>query len=210
MTDSQSPNRSARRRHLLQVARTLMERDGYAKTSVSAIVREAGVAQGTFYLYFRSKAHLLAHLRAQALGVYLTGFTDALGEGPQDAQLVRGLAALATAVRAQQDLLRVLNQAESGEDTLAIMRQGRDRFADLLAPLLAAGAAAGVFVLEDAHMASHLLLALFDDLVYDAVAYAHPASIDAVLPAGTRFALRALGVAEARIDQLLPFTLENA
>ena len=36
---------------------------GYAEATVAAITREAGVAKGTFYLYFPTKAHLLVALR---------------------------------------------------------------------------------------------------------------------------------------------------
>jgi AcrR family transcriptional regulator len=41
--------------NLIQAALKLFEEQGYHTTKVSDIVREAGVAQGTFYLYFKSK-----------------------------------------------------------------------------------------------------------------------------------------------------------
>ncbi len=44
-----------RRAELLAAARKLFVRDGFAEVSVSRIVREIGVAQGTFYYYFESK-----------------------------------------------------------------------------------------------------------------------------------------------------------
>jgi AcrR family transcriptional regulator len=44
-----------RRAELLEAARRLFVRDGFAEVSVSRIVREIGVAQGTFYYYFDSK-----------------------------------------------------------------------------------------------------------------------------------------------------------
>ena len=45
----------ARRRHLLASARRVFARQGYHRTSVSDLIREAGVARGTFYNYFESK-----------------------------------------------------------------------------------------------------------------------------------------------------------
>ena len=39
-----------KRARFLEIARRRFVEEGYARTSVSAIVREAGVAQGTFYL----------------------------------------------------------------------------------------------------------------------------------------------------------------
>ena len=44
-----------RRAQLLKAARKVFRAKGYDGASVAEIVREAGVAQGTFYLYFPSK-----------------------------------------------------------------------------------------------------------------------------------------------------------
>ncbi len=49
----------ARRDELTQVALKLWAERGYDKTSVAEIAREAGVAKGTFYLYFDTKQTLL-------------------------------------------------------------------------------------------------------------------------------------------------------
>ncbi|HSR05213.1 MAG TPA: TetR family transcriptional regulator [Proteiniclasticum sp.] len=44
---------------ILWAAVDLMGEQGFDKTSVSQIVKRAGVAQGTFYLYFQSKSELV-------------------------------------------------------------------------------------------------------------------------------------------------------
>ena len=44
-----------RRRQLLRSARKVFREKGYNGATISDIVREAGVAQGTFYLYYSSK-----------------------------------------------------------------------------------------------------------------------------------------------------------
>ena len=49
----------ARRADLAQVALKLWAEHGFDQTSVAAIAREAGIAKGTFYLYFESKDALL-------------------------------------------------------------------------------------------------------------------------------------------------------
>src|SRR4051812_46636234 len=48
----------ARRRQLLSAATTVFARRGYRAAGVSDIVAEAGVARGSFYLYFESKAQV--------------------------------------------------------------------------------------------------------------------------------------------------------
>lgn len=53
-----------RRAALLDSARRLFVREGFADVSVSRIVREVGVAQGTFYYYFDSKEAALDALVA--------------------------------------------------------------------------------------------------------------------------------------------------
>jgi AcrR family transcriptional regulator len=48
-----------RRRELITTAQQLFYKNGYEHTSVSDIVKEVGVAQGTFYYYFDSKHAVL-------------------------------------------------------------------------------------------------------------------------------------------------------
>ncbi len=77
-----------RRAQLLRAARKVFRAKGYDGASVSEIVREAGVAQGTFYLYFPSKRDAAVSLRdglmetmAQAVAAAvesLTSFEDRL------------------------------------------------------------------------------------------------------------------------------------
>src|SRR5581483_8081518 len=56
---------------ILDAARAVFSRDGYAASSVEDVAAEAGIAKGTVYLYFKSKeelylAALLRELRAFA------------------------------------------------------------------------------------------------------------------------------------------------
>ena len=77
-----------RREQLLRAARKVFRAKGFDGASVSEIVREAGVAQGTFYLYFPSKKAAAVSLRdglmetmAQAMATAVesrTSFEDRL------------------------------------------------------------------------------------------------------------------------------------
>src|SRR3954451_915601 len=66
VTDSQSSSKVAtgrsrdRRAHLLSSARSVFAAKGYEAATVSEIVAGAGVAQGTFYIYFPGKESLAA------------------------------------------------------------------------------------------------------------------------------------------------------
>lgn len=48
-----------RRQELLDIARKMFITKGYEKTSVNDILKEVGIAKGTFYYYFASKEEML-------------------------------------------------------------------------------------------------------------------------------------------------------
>lgn len=50
------------REKLLQSAKELFSKKGYYETKVSDIVEKSGVAQGTFYIYFKSKEEIFLEL----------------------------------------------------------------------------------------------------------------------------------------------------
>lgn len=53
-----------KRERILNAATELFVRLGYRKTSVDEVARKAGVAKGTVYLYYRTKAELVYHALA--------------------------------------------------------------------------------------------------------------------------------------------------
>lgn len=69
-----------RRRQLLDIAQRLFLKQGYEKTSVSEIVRTAGLSQGAFYYYFKSKMEILIALVDRILGDELQKTFDELVE----------------------------------------------------------------------------------------------------------------------------------
>ena len=52
--------REERRLEIIETAKKLFRDKGFSNTSVDAIIKEMGVAKGTFYYYFKSKEELLA------------------------------------------------------------------------------------------------------------------------------------------------------
>lgn len=61
----------ARRQQILDAALRVFGRGGYHGTQVSDVIREAGVARGTFYLYFDSKHAVFEALISRMLGIFL-------------------------------------------------------------------------------------------------------------------------------------------
>jgi AcrR family transcriptional regulator len=59
---SAAMSKTERRQHILGAARRVFAKRGYHQATVDDIVAEAGVARGTFYLYFEDKRAVLADL----------------------------------------------------------------------------------------------------------------------------------------------------
>lgn len=64
-------NKKKKQDALLNTAYQLFTEKGFQKTSISDIVNEAGVAKGTFYLYFKDKLDIRYKLIAKNLQKYL-------------------------------------------------------------------------------------------------------------------------------------------
>ena len=206
-----TPAEPSRRRQLVATAKQLFVERGFAQTSVSAIVREAGVAQGTFYLYFKSKQAVLPYLRAEVLGHYLRAFEESTKHkaARADARLVAALERIHAIMREQVPIVRVLREATSSDEVEQIWLEGRETLSRPLAELIAAGLDDRSFAVDDARMAAHLALALLDDLLFESLVWQRPAPPAQTLCHATRFLLRALGSADARIDQLVPLIIEE-
>jgi AcrR family transcriptional regulator len=56
-----SDPKDRKRKRILEAATNLFIQQGYRKTSVDEVAREAGVAKGTVYLYYKTKSDLLMH-----------------------------------------------------------------------------------------------------------------------------------------------------
>ncbi|MBW3664267.1 MAG: TetR/AcrR family transcriptional regulator, partial [Actinobacteria bacterium] len=67
---------------LLYAAERLFTRQGVAATTVSDITGAAGVAKGTFYLYFDSKEQLLGTLKER----FIEGMVDVVAEATGDVE----------------------------------------------------------------------------------------------------------------------------
>ena len=73
-------NKKLKMNTLLQTAFDLFTGKGFAKTTVSDIVNQAGLAKGTFYLYFKDKYDLRDKLIAYKACQLLMMHTSSLKE----------------------------------------------------------------------------------------------------------------------------------
>lgn len=73
-----------RARSLLDVAAALFVKKGIDETTIDDIVAQAGIAKGTFYHHYESKAALLTAIRATTLDDFQAHIDAALADCPED------------------------------------------------------------------------------------------------------------------------------
>lgn len=106
------PDRGARgekRQQILEAATRVFSSRGYHGARVSDIAREAGIAYGLVYHYFRNKDEILDTIFAERWGAFVA-VVDGVAAGPQPAsEKLRQLAALVLfAYRRRPDWVKVL------------------------------------------------------------------------------------------------------
>ena len=146
-----------RREQILDAAERVLVERGLATTTMADVAEAAAVAKGTVYLYFDSKAELLAGLRAR----YFERFAALLGDPPDPARAASATAArVERLVAASYDfaldnhaLHHVLfHEAGFGEaDAFARVRE-------VMAELVEASRASGEIEVADPDLATEFLL----------------------------------------------------
>lgn len=101
-------DKAARRQQLLEIARDVFAKRGYHAAKVEDIVAAAGVARGTFYLYFEDKRAIFAEIVDRMLtrvGMAITRVDVARPVAPQVADNIRRIVALLREDRATTVIL---------------------------------------------------------------------------------------------------------
>ncbi len=134
-------------RQIIDAAVRVFARNGYYNSRVSDVAREAGVASGTIYLYFRTKDEILVSLFREKMAAWVAFVrTEIAGESDALAK-IRRLVALHFSVLEKDPALAEVVQVE--------LRQGHKFFHgasahevsayfELIGSVLAEGQAAGV------------------------------------------------------------------
>ncbi|MBB6558241.1 AcrR family transcriptional regulator [Acidovorax soli] len=157
-----------RREELMDAAQALFLGKGFTETSVDEIVKGAGVAKGTYYVYFKTKDDVLAALRERFVARFLERLqTAADGHPPSDwiARFDRWIdAAVNTYLdeRALHDL--VFHQMRPTHDRL---HQANPVVRDLEG-LIAQGAQAGAWTADNAHLVAVMVFSAVHGAIDDA------------------------------------------
>lgn len=183
-----------RRAELIRAAKQVFVEKGMEATVVSDIVKAAGVAQGTFYLYFKTKTDILAAV-AEHMAEEVSGMLESLMQKKQK-NAVQSLASLGNA------LVNLLNDPASAALTDIFHKPENRAIHDLLAgrliprmlPLMEGiirqGMAEGVFTVKNPKVAAWFVLSGFHGMEE---AFPNRDQVNQNLAEAVDYALRALG-----------------
>lgn len=112
MSQVRIKDKSDRRKEILAAARQVLAQKGLESTKISEIVAHAGVAQGTFYLYFPSKVALILALAEEMLDSVLTKVQEAItGLDRFSETIAAGISAAFHQMGSYRDVLVIINNS---------------------------------------------------------------------------------------------------
>jgi AcrR family transcriptional regulator len=122
---------------LLAIARAIFAEKGFEATTVSEIVARAGVAQGTFYLYFPSKIALIAALNQEMNEHIVAAVRQATAQVQTAAEVVAtGVTAAFEQLEHYRDILHILHSQVALTQTLTQHEQHFGVYHHLIADLI--------------------------------------------------------------------------
>jgi AcrR family transcriptional regulator len=156
-------------RSLLDSAATLFVQKGVDATTVDDIIGRAGIAKGTFYHHFESKAALLAALREDVIARFGEQVANAVDRCPKDKHWLRLNTWVRAAVDAHADMGPLHDIVFGGANEPARWTATGSSFMDNFVSLLTEGASAGVWSVENSLLSATLifrgLLGVVDDII---------------------------------------------
>jgi AcrR family transcriptional regulator len=179
-----------RRAQILDAALRCFAREGFHRTTMQDVVREAGLSPGALYRYFASKEDLIAAIASERHASELDALREAAGGADPLAALRRLAAAFLGRLSSPEEqawrrvTVQVWGEALRSPRVMAVVREGLDEPLQALAALLRRGQAEGRIAPGlDPEAAARVGAALFQGLVLqqawepgvDVVAYARTA-----------------------------------
>ncbi|MDG0866703.1 TetR/AcrR family transcriptional regulator [Candidatus Lucifugimonas marina] len=145
-----------RRKQILDAARGVFGEKGYESATVSDIVKRAGVAQGTFYLYFDSKKSVVVELARQPMDEMATRLQGILSGDESFAEILQKFVQLGFEVGGDNpDLCGLMHLSDSGEEDLEDI-EGHARVSEMAVAMFQGFIDAGQAVHIDAKVAAEM------------------------------------------------------
>src|SRR5215212_7727170 len=160
-------DRSDKRERILSAAERVFARHGFFAARVSEIAREAGVADGTIYLYFKSKDDLLISLFESRMKQVNDVLREAIANAPPPDQLTAFVQAYLQLVHDEPAAAEVLT-IELRQSSKFMKEYENPQFADflrLLGGIIAAAQDKGELASGiPPHVAARMFFGMLDEL----------------------------------------------
>jgi TetR/AcrR family fatty acid metabolism transcriptional regulator len=141
-------DRAKKRERILRAAVRVFARHGFFVSRVSQIAKAAGVADGTIYLYFRNKDHILISIFEDRIDALSAAVQEMTAEVDDPAEKLRCIIELQLGiVRRHRDLAEVIT-INLRQSTLFLKQYAAPKFnhyLDLIAGVVVDGQRRGVF-----------------------------------------------------------------
>ncbi|MBR2283840.1 MAG: TetR/AcrR family transcriptional regulator [Ruminococcus sp.] len=179
-------NKQLKESSLLRTAFEFFTTKGFSKTSISDIADKAGVAKGTFYLYFKDKYdirnRLIAHKTSQLFTAALDELAGEIDTLSFEDKLVRVIGNIIDQLNADKSLLNFISKNLSwGVFKSAITApsaEGDVNFSDVYYQLLEEAP----YDFRDPEIMMFLIIELVSSTSYSAILYSEPCSIEQLKP----------------------------
>jgi TetR/AcrR family fatty acid metabolism transcriptional regulator len=160
-------SRNDKRGRILAAAERVFARRGFFAARVSEIAKDAGVADGTIYLYFKSKDDLLISLFETRMAQVNAVLREAIAGAPPQGQLRAFIRAYLRLVHDEPGAAEVLT-IELRQSSKFMKEYENPQFADflrMLGGLIAAGQERGELDPSiPAHVAARMIFGMLDEL----------------------------------------------
>lgn len=148
-----------KRERLISVGLDLFSQKGFSSTTIEDVTRRAGVAKGTFYLYFKDKQQFFNEIVESIAFQHEKNYRKAMVISSPVARLKTFIASQLEFYRDNADFARITITAV-GADTETFITWYLDiqkKHINFLAEIIAQGCEEGAFFVADAHRAAQFL-----------------------------------------------------
>jgi AcrR family transcriptional regulator len=163
-----------RRQDLLDAAVHVFAQKGIGKTTVSDVTEAAGVAKGTFYLYFDSKDRLVAALKERFVDEILehaSGLYARVGKDDWWQLVDETLTSFVDFMLEHRDMIHVMVQEGETPETSPYFADCQRRIDEMFASSIKMGIDAGVFSVQDPVLIGRFLHYAMDGALSHAIMY---------------------------------------
>ncbi|QNP66828.1 TetR/AcrR family transcriptional regulator [Streptomyces genisteinicus] len=188
----------AAREHLVARATEVVAEVGWAQASVTAVADAAGIAAGSVYQHFPSKAALAVEVFRRAAGREVEVLGEVLrGPGTPVERLAAGVEVFARRALENRGLAHALLAAPAEPAVGAERLEFRRRYRALFAEVIAEGMRQGLLPPQDGEMTAAALTGAVGEVLVDPLTAPGTTAVDGLLAELTALTLRCSGAAPA-------------